>query len=120
MYSQIDLSSLIPYLVAFLVVFAFYTIAEVLLFRKAGLAGWEVIVPIYSQYCAIRIGGMKPITILLYFVPVINAYFMLYVYYRVFKCFGCTTFCAIWYVLFSWIFLPVVAFSKKYQYMGVC
>lgn len=107
-----------PIFIVIVALLFFFISCTLVLYRKAGLAGWELFVPIYNYYCMFRIGNLNPPFMLLLLVPVINLFLIMYLQYRVFRCFGVTKSLSILFVLFCYVGLPVVALSNKYQYEG--
>ncbi len=56
---------MIGVLIALAIIGILFIVAWWKIFKKAGLAGWKSIIPIYSQYCLFRISGMSGWWILL-------------------------------------------------------
>lgn len=93
-------------------------VCQVVMFRKAYYGGWEAIVPIYNLICMCRIGGLNPLILLLALVPIANAIVLIIMYIKYYKAFGVGVGMIFMIILFPIIALPIVAFSKKYEYQG--
>jgi len=88
------------------------------LFQKAGKPGWACIVPIYSNIVMLEIIG-KPIWwILMYFIPLVNIYFLIKTIVLFVKAYGKSTGYAIGCIFLPFVFYPMLAFSADTQYMG--
>lgn len=107
--------ALIPGMLALL----FYSVCMVLVFRKAGFAGWQVFVPVYNTYCTFRIVGIGIGSMLLLLVPIVNFIVLVRYSYRLFRCFGMSVGASIIFLIFGCVGLPILAFSKRYQYEGI-
>jgi hypothetical protein len=58
------------------------------LFTKARQPRWAAIIPIYNMYIMTKIGGKPGIWVLLFFIPVVNISFLIWLYNMVSKSFG--------------------------------
>lgn len=74
------------------------------IFEKAGKPGWAVIVPLYNLYTLVEVAGFTGWLFLLYFVPVINIIFQIFVGIGLAKAFGKST---IFGVIFLWLLIPI-------------
>lgn len=76
----------------FLLVYAIFIVAYIVagwkIFVKAGLEGWKVLIPIYNTVKLLNIVGMSGWYILLFFVPLVNLLFAVYVAYKLAVAFG--------------------------------
>ena len=89
------------------------------IFVKCGKPGWAVIVPIYNILVLLEIVGKEPITILLMCIP----FYGIYVSYKIYEAlalkFGKSSSFAILMLLFPYITLPILAFSKNSQLVDI-
>lgn len=101
-------------------------------FQKCGKNGWEAIIPIYNSWIKVEIAGLNWWWFLLLIFSVIvqvsgsDDYRVLIGIVPLFANFVCNynlarkfhqdTGFAILMTLFSWIMIPIMAFSEKYQY----
>jgi hypothetical protein len=53
------------------------------LFEKAGEPGWTAYVPIYNVYQLVKIAGMPGVATVLFFLPLVNYVFPIYLWFRV-------------------------------------
>ncbi|MDL2315090.1 signal peptidase I [Bacteroidales bacterium OttesenSCG-928-C19] len=86
-------------------------------FVKAGEKGWKVLIPIYNLFVWVRVIGKSKWWYLYVLIPVINIFIVLLMIVETMKCFrkfglGEQTLS----VLFPFIYLPWLGFSKKQQY----
>ena len=110
----------------------FEIIATWKFFQKCGKNGWESIIPIYNSWIKVEIAGLNWWWFLLLIFSVIvqvsgsDDYKILIGIVPLFANFVCNynlakkfhqdTGFAILMTLFSWIMIPIMAFSEKYQY----
>ena len=110
----------------------FEIIATWKFFQKCGKNGWEAIIPIYNSWIKVEIAGLNWWWFLLLIFSVIvqvsgsDDYKILIGIVPLFANFVCNynlakkfhqdTGFAILMTLFSWIMIPIMAFSEKYQY----
>lgn len=110
----------------------FEIIATWKFFQKCGKNGWEAIIPIYNSWIKVEIAGLNWWWFLLLIFSVIvqvsgsDDYRVLIGIVPLFANFVCNynlarkfhqdTGFAILMTLFSWIMIPIMAFSEKYQY----
>lgn len=93
-----------------------------LIYRKAGKHGWASIIPIYRDVVWLKIAGITPWVLLLWFIPIIGwislALIMIVTKFQVAKAFGRSG----WFGLGLWIlpiiFESIIAFSKETKYIG--
>ena len=85
------------------------------IFVKCGKPGWAAIIPIYNIIVLLEIVGKGPITILLLCIP----FYQIYVTYKIYEALalklGKSSGFAILLLLFPYIGLPILAFSKNVQ-----
>ncbi len=87
------------------------------IFEKADRKGWEAIIPIYNLYVWIKITDKSAWWYLYVAIPFINIFVFLLLVVELVKCFkkfglGAQTLA----VLFPFVYLPYLGFSKKEQY----
>ena len=103
------------------ILLAFYFIGCLLglwfVFKKAGIAPWKALIPLYNIVLWVKICGKKWPWYIYFLIPAINVFtFLLMVVEtaKVFKRYGFweQTFA----VIFPWIYLPILGLSKKMEY----
>lgn len=109
------IASIVPILV--IVVFVIMIASMWRIFTKAGKPGWASIVPIYNIIVMIDIVKMPVWTIILVFIPFVNAVFMLVVIYNLGKVFGKEMGFILGMIFLSPIFYPILAWSDA-AYQG--
>lgn len=87
------------------------------IFTKAGKPGWAAIVPIYNVIVLLEIVKKPVWWILLLFIPLVNIVIMIILYVELSKAFGQGVGFALGIIFLSIIFIPLLAFGKKYQYV---
>ncbi len=103
----------------YLVVVAFYVACQWILVAKAGRPGWSVLVPIYSTYIMLKIGGKPGTWILLMLIPFVNIVIAILALSAFLKAYGRDGAGPVLLMLFfPFIYLPYLAFSKNVQYVG--
>ena len=115
-------TAIIAYIIAMVIIFALcivLIVANCKLFSKAGEAGWKAIIPYYNTYVMTQLAGTKTVWFVLYIVPCTMAIGSLVIMYDFLKSYGCSTGMAVLGIFFPYIVVPMVAFSSKYQYIGV-
>ena len=88
-------------------------ISEMVLFNKKGENWWGAIIPIYSQIIQLKIAGMAPLLVLLYFIPFVNIITAIIVNYKFIKAYGRSTSFAILSLFFPYICYPIAAFETE-------
>lgn len=105
------------FVVVYLAIIIFYVVAQWRMFEKAGKPGWACIIPIYNLIVMCEIGGVNPVLILLFLVPIANIVIGIMITYKMYNA----------YVSEGWailgIFLPIIvtpyiAFSSDVNYVG--
>ena len=125
---------IIFFLLILIAVAIFEVIATWKFFQKCGKNGWEAIIPIYNSWIKVEIAGLNWWWFLLLIFSVIiqvsgsDDYKILISIIPLFATFVCNynlakkfhqdTGFAILMTLFSWVMIPIMAFSNKYQYDG--
>lgn len=123
---------IIFFLLILVAVSIFEIIATWKFFQKCGKNGWEAIIPIYNSWIKVEIAGLNWWWFLLLIFSVIvqlsgsDDYKILISIIPLFANFVCNynlakkfhqdTGFAILMTLFSWVIIPIMAFSNKYQY----
>ena len=90
-----------------------------MLFQKAGEPGWAAIVPFYNLYVLFKITWGNGIMFLLMLIPIANFVIMIMTYVKLAKAFGKGGGWACGLIFLSFIFMPIMAFSKDIVYVGV-
>lgn len=120
----------VPILIFLLLILVLEIIGRWKLFKKAGKNGWEAIVPFYSSYVYVEISGLnwwyfllviansftvivEDLQILAYPVSLIGIFFC---NYNISKKLHKDTLFAVLMTLFPFIMLPLIGFSKNYQW----
>lgn len=109
-------------IIAIIVLALIFTIYMIIvtwkIFEKAGEEGWKSLVPIYNIYTMVKIVKQPPIMTIGFLIPFVNIFFGLYLLYKLCHAFGQKDAgFIIGMIFFSPIFLSVLAFGKKYQYV---
>lgn len=89
------------------------------LFEMAGKPGWASIVPIYSQLTLLEIVGKPWWWILLMLIPYLNIIWNIWALNLFVKSFGKTEGYTIGCIFLPFIFIPMLAFSKDTQFVGL-
>ena len=87
-------------------------------FKKANKPGWAAIIPIYNIIVMLEIAELPMWYIALYCIPFANIYAMIKTYIEVAHKFGKSTGFGVGMAFLSPIFLAILAFSKKVNYVG--
>jgi hypothetical protein len=83
-----------------------------LIFRKAGRAWWEALIPFYNIYVLTIITGQSWWIIFGFFLPIIGWVTTIYLYYHLSKRFGFDIPFTLGLVLLPFIFLPILGFGS--------
>lgn len=118
-YTTISLGTIGGILIVTLILCILMTVSVIIIYRKGGYAGWEALIPIYGQICWVRLAGINPLLLLLCFVPFANIVFLYWSFVKVLKCFGCDVGMILLVLFLPCVGAPILAFSKKYTYLGV-
>lgn len=89
------------------------------LYEMAGKPGWACIVPIYSQLTLLEIVGKPWWWIFLMLIPYVNLIWNIWTLNLFVKSFGKTEGYTIGCIFLPLIFIPMLAFSKDTQYVGL-
>jgi uncharacterized membrane protein YhaH (DUF805 family) len=81
------------------------------LFIKAGKPGWAAFVPFYNTYVLLQITGKPGWWLLLFFIPIVNFFVSVVVYYELVKCFGKGVGFLILLVVVPMVAYPLLAFG---------
>ena len=95
----------------------FFIAAMWKVFEKAEQPGWTAIVPIYNLYIMTKIGGKPGWWVIMFFLPVVNLIFLIWLYNMISKSFGKDEGFTAGLVILGFIFWPVLGFGSA-QYQG--
>ena len=87
------------------------------IFEKAGKPGWASLIPIYNFIVLLEIIKKPTWWIIMLLIPLVNIVFLFLVYIELAKVFGQGAGFGIGLIFLSFVFLPVLAFGKSYQYI---
>ena len=97
-------------------IIVFIIVAMWKVFVKAGQTGWAAIIPIYNLYILTKIGGKSGWWVFLFFIPLVNYVFIVWLYNMISKSFGKDEGFTVGLVLLGFVFWPILGFgSAKYQ-----
>jgi hypothetical protein len=86
------------------------------IFKKAGLQGWESLIPIYNTIIFIKICGKPGWWFWLLFIPLVNIIFAVMIYHGLSKAFGKTEGFTAGLIFLPFVFFPILGLSRlKYQ-----
>lgn len=80
-------------------------------FTKAGQAGWKSLIPIYNLFIMLQIAGCPGWWLLMFFIPVVNIYFLVVMHIRLAEKFGKSALYGFALFLLGFIFFPLLAFG---------
>lgn len=80
-------------------------------FTKAGQAGWKSLIPIYNLFVLLQIAGCPGWWFLMFFLPVVNIYFLVVMHIRLAEKFGKSALYGFALFLLGFIFFPLLAFG---------
>lgn len=89
------------------------------LYEMAGKPGWASIVPIYNQLTLLEIVGKPWWWLLLMLIPYVGAIWGIWALNLFIKSFGKTEGYTIGCIFLPFIFLPMLAFNKDTQFVGL-
>lgn len=89
------------------------------LYEMAGKPGWAAIVPIYNQLTMLEIVGKPWWWILLMLIPYVGVIWSIWSLNLFVKSFGKTEGYTIGCILLPFIFIPMLAFNKDTQFVGL-
>ena len=81
-------------------------------FEKAGQAGWKSLIPIYNLFVLLQISGSPSWWLLMFFLPVVNIYFLVVMHIRLAEKFGKTPLFGFALCFLGFIFFPILAFGS--------
>lgn len=81
-------------------------------FVKAGQAGWKSLVPFYNFFVLLQIAGCPSWWFLMFFIPLVNLYFMVVMYIRLAEKFGKSVLFGFALCFLGFIFFPILAFGS--------
>ncbi len=87
------------------------------IFEKSNQQGWTALIPIYSTYLLTRIAEKPAWWTILFFIPIVNLIFYVWVWHRIFFLFGKNLSFTIKFFLMPFIFIPILGFGDA-QYKG--
>lgn len=87
------------------------------IFEKAGKPGWTSLIPIYNFIVLLEIIKKPTWWIIMLLIPLVNIVFLFLVYIELAIVFGQGAGFGIGLIFLSFVFLPVLAFGKSYQYI---
>ncbi|MBE0504345.1 MAG: signal peptidase I [Desulfuromonadales bacterium] len=80
-------------------------------FVKAGQPGWKSLIPIYNLFVLLQIAGCPSWWLLMFFLPVVNIYFMVVMHIRLAEKFGKPPLFGFALCFLGFIFFPILAFG---------
>jgi len=80
-------------------------------FEKAGEAGWKSLIPIYNLFVLLQMAGCPGWWLLMFFLPVINIYFLVVMHIRLAEKFGKSALFGFALFFLGFIFFPLLAFG---------
>ena len=80
-------------------------------FTKAGQAGWKSLIPIYNLFVMLQIAGCPGWWLLMFFIPVVNIYFLVVMHIRLAEKFGKSALYGFALCFLGFIFFPLLAFG---------
>ena len=95
----------------------FFIAAMWKVFEKAEQPGWTAIVPNYNLYIMTKIGGKPGWWVIMFFLPIVNLIFLIWLYNMISKSFGKDEGFTTGLVILGFIFWPVLGFGSA-QYQG--
>lgn len=103
-------------IIIYLAIVVFLIAAMWKVFEKAGQPGWAAIIPIYNLYIMTKIAGKPGWWVVMFFIPILNIVFLIWLYNMVSKSFGKDEGFTAGLVILGVIFWPILGFgSAKYQ-----
>lgn len=102
----------------YLILYVFYGFVAGKIFEKAGKPLWTGFVPIYNYVILLEIIGRPIWWIILMLIPFVNFIVAIILCIDLAKSYGKDTVWGILTVLFSFVMLPIMAFSSEIRYVG--
>lgn len=94
-----------------LAIIALMIVSNWKIYTKAGMEGWESIIPIYSTYVLTKIVNKPGYWTILMLIPYVNIVFSIWATNRLSKSFGKTEGFTIGLILLPFIFYPILGFG---------
>lgn len=116
-YGGIGAIVLICYVIS-MITTIFYAVCMWKIFQKAGKPGWASLIPFYSNYQLFDIAYGDGWKFLLLLIPFVNIVVSVQLYFKLAKSFNKGIGFGFGLLFLSWIFLPILAFSKDIKYVG--
>jgi len=117
----IPFSLIASHLVAFYItlpIIVLYFVSKWIVYTKAGKPGWACLIPIYRTIVLLEIIGKPWWWLLMFFIPVVNIVFAIWMYNMLSKSFGQSEGFTVGLILLKVIFFAILAFSKEITYQG--
>lgn len=105
------------FFIIWLAIVVFLIAAMWKVFEKAGQPGWAAIIPIYNIYIMTKIAGKPGWWVLMFFLPLLNLIFLIWLYNMISKSFGKDEGFTFGLVILGIIFWPILGFGSA-QYQG--
>jgi len=88
-------------------------------FEKTNMPTWAALIPIYSEWQAMKLVGKSSWWIIYLFIPIINIFAFYILIFDLLRCFGKESLLSQLITIFAFfIYLPIVAFNKNTKYLG--
>jgi hypothetical protein len=100
-----------------LAIAVFFIACKWKLYEKAGKPGWAAIVPIYDTLVMLEIIRKPWWWLILMMIPLVNIVFVIWALNLFVKAYGKSEGFTIGVLFLPYIFLPILAFDKKAQYI---
>lgn len=105
--------------IIYLIIAIFLVVCMWKIFTKAHEEGWAAIVPFYNYYILFKITWGKGWFFLLLLIPIANLVISIITMVKLAKVFGKGGGFACGLIFLSIVFLPILAFSKDIEYVGI-
>ena len=86
------------------------------MFKKAGKPGWAAVVPIYNVIVLMQVCGYRGLSILRYFIPIYNIYWIFHIEFELARRFGAGVGFGLLNVFFPEISYMILGLADKYTY----
>lgn len=100
-----------------LIVVVFIIVAMWKVFEKAGQPGWASIIPFYNIYIMTKIAGKPGWWVIMFFLPIVNIIFLIWMYNMISKSFGKDEGFTVGLVLLGIVFWPILGYGSS-KYLG--
>jgi hypothetical protein len=81
-------------------------------FEKAGQPGWACLIPIYNVYILLKIGGKPSWWLLLFFIPLVNVVYAIWLTNMISKSFGKDESFTVGLIALGVIFWPILGYGN--------